>query len=119
MDIKINMQKAITELKRRGVNFTHYNTKSHNLIELDDLVVNMLTGEIRQHDDVIGFIKEMPREILDIIFTKLPTIIPTNKEEYKNIVVVFSQYPLITIFFDGALLKDDSIDPTKVLEIRW
>ena len=119
MEKTINMQKAITELKRRGVNFTHYNTTNIDLVEIN-LKVDLITGNIKQHDKEIGHLDQIPKNISIIILKKLPEIINTitNTKDFKNlaVTVTFSN-DLINIFFDGAILKDDSIDSSKVIEI--
>ena len=113
----INIQKAIVELKRRGVNFAYYNT-GINLIEIN-LKVDLITGNIKQHNKEIGNLDQIPKNISIKILKKLPAIInliPT--EHFKNIpVTILFSNKLINILFDGAILKDDSIDQSKVLEI--
>ena len=113
----INIQKAIVELKRRGVNFAYYNT-GINLVEIN-LKVDLITGNIKQHNKEIGNLDQIPKNISIKILKKLPAIIDSIKtEQFKNIpVTILFSNKLINIFFDGAI-KDDSIDDSsKVIEI--
>ena len=115
MEKTINIEKAKIELKKRCVNFVHYATGKYDCIEIDNLSVNMINGEVKYCEKTVGNLKEMPSIILEKIMHKLPDI----QEEYKNISVVFNNVPLIHIFLDGALLPDDSIDESKVIQIKW
>ena len=113
----INIQKAIVELKRRGVNFAYYNTGIDHLLEIN-LKVDLITGNIKQHGKEIGNLDQIPKNISIKILKKIPAIIHSiTTEQFKNIpVTILFSNDLIKIFFDGAI-KDDSIDPSKVIEI--
>ena len=115
MEKTINIEKAIKELQTRNINFVHYCTEKYNCIEIDNLSVSMHNGDVKYHEKVIGNLKEMPSNILQKIMHKLPD----DRQEYKNITVVFNNVPLIHIFLDGALLPNDSIDESKVIQIKW
>ena len=117
MEKTINIQKAIAELKRRGVNFAYYNT-GIDLVEIN-LKVDLITGNIKQHNKKIGNLDQIPKNISIEILEKLPAIISSLKtEQFKDVpVMVLFSNKLINILFDGAILKDDSIDQSKVLEI--
>lgn len=118
MEKTINIQKAIAELKRRGVNFAYYNTGIDHLVEIN-LKVDLITGNIKQHNKEIGNLDQIPKNISIKILKKLPAIIDSIKiEQFKNIpVTILFSNKLINIFFDGAI-KDDSIDDSsKVIEI--
>ena len=115
----INIQKAIVELKRRGVNFAYYNTTGiDHLVEIN-LKVDLITGNIKQHNKEIGNLDQIPKNISIKILEKIPAIISSLKtEQFKDVpVMVLFSNKLINILFDGAILKDDSIDQSKVLEI--
>ena len=116
MEKTINIEKAINELKNRGINFVHYSTENHNCIEIDNLSVSIHNGDVKWNKKTIGNLKEMPPFILEKIMHKIPD---TDIQEYENISVVFNNVPLIHIFLDGALLPDDSIDESKVIQIKW
>ena len=116
MEKTINIEKAKIELNKRGIKFVHYYTDEHNCIEIDNLCISMENGDVKYYNKIIGNLKEMPFFILKKILCKLPN---DDTQEYENVSVVINAIPLIHIFFDGALLEDDSIDESKVIQIRW
>ena len=99
MDIKINLQKAMTELKKRGVEFNYiFKPTGEETIFVTDL--KAVDGVLFQYNNNIGRLTEMP----DDIFRKLSRHFKMLNGAEILIALYNNRAPMILLSYE-----DDSI----------